>query len=167
MTIGLFYGSSAGATEEVAGRIQAMWPSAELDPKDIAFCSLDDLAAHDILLLGVSTWNWGDIQDDWEPKLEDIAGRDWSGVRVALFGCGDQYCYPDTFADGIGILAEAFEAGGATVVGLVDAGAYEFEASAAQRGDKLLGLPLNEDSEPELTEPRLEQWLKNLKAELG
>ena len=167
MNIGLFYGSSAGATEDVAGRISGLWPEAELEARDVACCGVDDMAGHDVLLFGVSTWNWGDIQDDWEAKLDEITGKDWSGVKIALFGCGDQYCYPDTFADGIGLLALAFETGGATVIGQVPVSEYEFEASQAQRGDMLLGLPLNEDSEPEMTDPRLEKWVAGLKAALS
>lgn len=59
------------------------------DVHDIAKSSKEDTEAHDILLLGIPTWYYGEAQCDWDdffPTLEEI---DFNGKLVALFGCGD------------------------------------------------------------------------------
>ncbi|MCU7226276.1 flavodoxin domain-containing protein, partial [Acinetobacter bohemicus] len=83
----------------------------------IAKSSKEDLEAHDILLLGIPTWYYGEAQCDWDdffPTLEEI---DFNGKLVALFGCGDQEDYAEYFCDALGTIRDIIEPRGATIVG--------------------------------------------------
>ena len=44
---------------------------------------------------------------------------------------------------------------------------YEFDASVGQEGDYFLGLALDEDNQPELTEERLGKWLPEVIKDFG
>ena len=97
--IGLFYGSSDGNTARVARLIQVAFlrlGSARVELFDIADYYLE---AHRIshLILGVPTWNTGQLQADWEAIFAEFESLDLTGRQVALFGLGDQRGYPDTF----------------------------------------------------------------------
>lgn len=79
------------------------------DVHDIAKSSKEDLEAHDILLLGIPTWYYGEAQCDWDdffPTLEEI---DFNGKLVALFGCGDQEDYAEYFCDALGTIRDIIE----------------------------------------------------------
>jgi flavodoxin I len=47
-------------------------------------------------------------------------------------------------------------------VGQVPVEGYEFEDSKAVVGGRFVGLPLDEDFEPELTRGRVEKWIRQL-----
>ena len=57
---------------------------------------------------------------------------------------------------------------GAKVIGHWPVEGYEFDASKALTADKqfFVGLALDEDCQPELTESRLNQWCQQLKSSL-
>ena len=44
---------------------------------------------------------------------------DFSGKKVAFFGCGDSQCYNDYFCDAMGEMHDIFVATGANVIGKV------------------------------------------------
>ena len=71
-----------------------------------------------------------------------------------------------SFADGVGILAEFFEALGAEIVGRTSEEGYSYEQSLAAREGFFLGLILDPTNQPELTDRRLSAWVKELKSEL-
>merc|ERR1712151_1217578 len=108
----------------------------------------EDFASYDGLIVGCPTWNTG--ADDyrsgtaWDDLLDEIKGVDLAGKPVAVFGCGDSQAYGDNFCDGIEELHETFKAAGAKMVGYVDASGYQHQESKSVRGDKFLGLPLDE-----------------------
>jgi hypothetical protein len=59
------------------------------DVHDIAKSSKEDLEAHDILLLGIPTWYYGEAQCDWDdffPTLEeiDLTANWWLCLAVAI-----------------------------------------------------------------------------------
>ena len=96
--IGLFYGSSTGNTEYVAYEIKA-----EFDKKDPSLIDIFNIGAstpeqmlkYDLLILGIPTWNTGQLQDDWEIFLPKLAGHDMTGKKVAIFGLGDSIAVED------------------------------------------------------------------------
>ena len=51
-----------------------------------------------------------------------------------------------------------FTKAGAEMVGYVDKSTYTFEESKSVIGESFCGLPLDEDSESDLTDSRLETW---------
>jgi flavodoxin I len=166
--IGIFYGSSTGNTADVANMIHRAFGAEAAPPKDISEATAEEIGAYDRLILGASTWGAGDLQDDWDDALGTIETLDLSGTRVAIFGLGDQDGYPDSFVDGIGILAEAVTARGAGLVGSVPADGYQFDASRALGSDgRFKGLPLDIENQEDLTEGRVSGWVETLKGELA
>ncbi len=166
-SIAIIYGSSTEHTKEAAEKIAELL--ADYSPTLVDIYDGDDepFQTHDVLILGVSTWGVQDLQDDWNdffPKLEQM---DLTGKTVALFGMGDASIYPSSFVDAIGILYEIVVERGATIIGEVDAEGYDFEYSRAIVDGKFVGLPLDDDYEPELTEERIVNWVEQLKPHLG
>ena len=84
---------------------------------------------------------------------------DLTGRSVALFGLGDQVGYPDTFLDSICFLSDKLSECGAQLLGMWPTDGYTFRQSWALRDGKFLGLALDEDNQPELTDERLQRWL--------
>jgi flavodoxin I len=161
--IGIFYGSSGGNTESVAKTIAKKLGVSHL--YDVGKAQTGDLAAHDILLLGTSTWGLGDLQDDWEGFLPTVVSADLSGKKVALFGCGDSASYSDTFCDAMGKIYQTIK-DKATVIGFTETAGYSFDASEAAVNGQFAGLALDEDNESNLTEERIDRWLENIKSAL-
>jgi flavodoxin I len=167
MKIGIFYGSSTGNTEAAAQAIaKALAPAGDITLANIADTASADFANYDALILGASTWGFGDIHDDWMGK-EDFSKVDLAGKKVAVFGTGDQESFGDTFVDAIGILAKAAEKAGATLIGAWPTDGYEYSSSAAERDGAFLGLALDDDNQDDRTAERIAAWCSQLKQELA
>jgi flavodoxin I len=164
--VGLFYSTQTGNTETVAGVIAE---KAGVEAMDVGEISAEDLTGYDGLIVGCPTWNTGADEyrsgTAWDDLLDEVKDIDLAGKHVAVFGCGDSQGYGDNFCDGIEELHETFKAAGAKMVGYVNAGDYQHQESKSVRGDKFLGLPLDEDNENDLTEGRVEAWVAQLKGE--
>ncbi len=118
-----------------------------------------DISGFDFLILGTSTWGYGDIQGDWESALPALKKSDLSGKTIALFGLGDSASYNETFCDGIGILYEELQGTGASFTGFCDTAGYDFSVSRAVVNGKFAGLPLDEDNEGNKTLERISAWV--------
>lgn len=165
--IGLFYGSTTGNTKDAAAQIKTAFGNDIVTIASIAGATADDLNRFDVLILGTSTWGFGDWQDDWAAFQRELAQVDWSSKQVALFGLGDQYGYPDTFVDAMGLLHDTVAARGAQVVGAWEGQGYDFESSCAHRDGRFVGLALDADNQSEMTGSRIREWVQGLKGELG
>ncbi|MEO1530458.1 MAG: flavodoxin [Planctomycetota bacterium] len=166
--IGIFFGSDTGNTQRVAEMICDLMSPLELTAQDIDDCEVSELVEPDVILLGVSTWNFGEIQCSWDDKLEELADQDLAGKRIGLFGLGDCVNYADTFVDGLGILWESLGKERPKLIGKWSTEGYDYIAS---RGlvddDHFLGLVIDEDTEPELTDERVQRWVAQIQSELG
>jgi flavodoxin I len=163
--IGLFYGSNTGFTEIVVKLIAEEFQNVAPDlltTHDIANTPVTSLLTYDNLIIGCPTWNIGDLQDDWDKAYDELEALDLTGKRVAIFGLGDQYGYPDSFCDAIGILAEKFAERGAQVVGLTSAEGYDFSYSRGVQDGQFLGLALDEDNESDRSPQRVMDWVWQL-----
>jgi flavodoxin I len=163
MATKLFYGSTNGNTERVAELIKEELGDAIDEVMNIADASPDDLASADKLILGTSTWQEGELQEDWEdffPQLDDI---DFGGKTVALFGLGDAYGYSGEFVNGLGTLGNKVKERGATIVGAWPTEGYDFEHSDAAEGDSFMGLVIDEDNDSDKTEERVKTWCEQIK----
>lgn len=167
--IGLFFGSDEGNTENVAYRIQKRLGEDVVDVHDIADVTQVTFADYDQVILGIPTWDFGQIQSDWEEFWDDIAEVDFSGKTVALFGLGDQFGYGDYFLDAMGMLHDVIVQSGPTIVGHWPTEGYEFDASKAEiPGEgKFVGLALDEDQQEQLSADRLNRWCTQIHAEFG
>ncbi|RMH68675.1 MAG: flavodoxin [Gemmatimonadetes bacterium] len=163
--IALFYGSTTGATEEIAKLIQQMMPNQIALVQNIVDTTPDDIAQWDQLILGVSTWYDGELQDDWLDFFPQLDHIDFKGKKVAIFGLGDCFRFPQFFCDGIGILYEKLIERGAEIIGFYSTKGYKFQKSRAVVNGRFVGLPLDEDTEYHLTEQRIETWIQQIKTE--
>lgn len=167
--IGLFFGSDEGNTEAVAYRIQSRLGTDVVDIFDVADVTQLDFAGYDKFILGIPTWDFGQIQSDWEEFWDDISQVSFAGKTVALFGLGDQFGYGDFFLDAMGMLHDVVRQNGARIVGHWPVEGYEFDASKAlvEGQDNFVGLALDEDQQPELSAERLNAWCRQIHAEFN
>lgn len=165
--IGIFYGSTAGVTEEIAEKIAEFFDeeSCDLYNMEEDFDDFDDMLKYDKLLLGSSTWGAGEIQNDWRDPLADMEDEkpDFSGKTIALFGAGDCKDHGKNFVSALGTLYNHFTEAGATIVGAVSTEGYTFEKSEALRDGKFVGLPVDEVNESEKTEERIANWIETIR----
>ena len=166
MKIGIFYGSTTGNTQAAAEKIKSQLESiGEVSLIAIGESSPAEMSNYDVVILGASTWGFGDMQDDWIGS-ETLAGANLNGKKVAVFGLGDQSGFADTFVDAIGILGNAAKEAGAELIGSWPVNGYDFNASVGMIDGKFIGLALDDDTQPELTEERITQWCIALKNEI-
>lgn len=165
--IGLFYGSTNGATAACALLIQQAFAehSITVELFDVADYMLETMLDFEHLILGISTWNRGQLQKDWEAVFAELDELDLNGKQVALFGLGDQVGYPDTFLDAIFFVAEQVREQGAQVVGAWPTVGYTFTQSWAVETGHFLGLALDEDNQSDLTQGRVNAWVTQLRSE--
>ncbi len=167
--IGLFFGSDEGNTELVAEKIQSCIGVDCVDLYDIADVTQLEFDQYNTIILGIPTWDFGQIQSDWEEFWSDLENINFTGKTVALFGLGDQFGYGDFFLDAMGDLYQVITQAGAKVVGFWSTEGYEFEASKAwlQEQGCFVGLAIDEDQQEELTDGRINQWCQQVCAEFG
>ncbi len=169
MHIGLFYGSSTCYTEMVAEKIQALLGAEQLSLHNLRDTPPQRMLDYPVLMLGISTWDFGEIQEDWASNWDALDGLDLSGRIVALFGLGDQLLYGQWFLDAMGLLHDKLLAKGCLLVGYWPNEGYEFEASRAlvDEGRYFVGLALDETNQYALTDARLARWLPQVLGEIA
>ncbi|SHO55884.1 flavodoxin FldA [Vibrio quintilis] len=166
-SVGIFFGSDTGNTEAVAKMIQKQLGEKLVHVQDIAKSSKEDIDNYDLLLLGIPTWYYGEAQCDWDDFFPELESIDFSTKLVAIFGCGDQEDYAEYFCDAMGTIRDIIEAKGATIIGHWPTDGYEFEASKALADDShFVGLCIDEDRQPELTDERVTTWVKQIYEEM-
>lgn len=163
MEVKLFYGSSTGNTEKCARKIAAELGSLIAELKDIKRASVEDFDFVDGFIIGLSTVEEGQLQEDWRRFWDNIEDVDFGGKTVALFGLGDQVKYSKWFVDGIGIVRDKLSELGANVVGSWPTDGYTFESQRAVRDGKFVGLVLDEDNQKDLTDARIKAWCDQIR----
>ncbi|MGJ8679172.1 flavodoxin FldB [Paraglaciecola sp.] len=170
--IGLFYGSTTCYTEMAAEKIQAKlnelvgYECVELfNIKDNA---LSECQGFDKLIFGISTWDFGELQEDWESTWQDIANLDLANKTVAIFGLGDQLGYADWFQDAVGMLHDELIVLGCNIIGYWPNTGYDFTESKALTTDRefFVGLSLDDENQYEQTDERIAQWCEQILAEM-
>ena len=165
MRLGLFYGSTTGNTEHVAHMIKSALGEDIAFMRNIVESTPADFEQFDGLILGASTWFGGQLQDDWESFLPQLDKVDLSGKKVALFGLGDQATHGEEFVSGLKKLYNKVRERGAHVIGLWPIEGYDYEESEAAVNGHFVGLALDEDTQSDLTEGRVQQWVEQLRRE--
>lgn len=170
--IGLFYGSSTCYTEMAAEKIQAQL-NRLLAPRQVQLFNIKDTPLKqaeqfELLIFGISTWDFGELQEDWESSWNDIASLHLVNKTVALFGLGDQLGYADWFQDALGLLHDELATLACNFVGYWPNNGYTFTQSKAliADGEYFVGLCLDDENQYEQTDQRIEQWCQQLVAEL-
>jgi flavodoxin I len=158
----VFYGSTTGTTKRIA---EAIAEKLGADLFDIAKTNAEIFQNYDNIVLGTSTWGIGAIQDDWENGLLILDKVDMSNKKIAIFGLGDQMGYPDSFVDGMKDIYDKALEKKATVTGHFDTDGYSFSESKAIADNKFVGLAIDEDTQSNLTDERINRWIAQLKSE--
>ena len=121
-----------------------------------------------MLILGISTWDFGELQEDWESCWQDISGLNLKDKTVALFGLGDQLGYAQWFQDALGMLHDELIILGCNIIGYWPNEGYEFTESKGltQDGSHFVGLSLDDENQYDKTEQRIDTWAEQLLLEL-
>lgn len=163
--IGIFYGSTMGATESIAEKIRDVIGQEKAKLYDVVSTPVDTLNDYECIIFGTSTWGEGELPDDWDAFIAALDDIDLSGKKVALFGLGDQDIFPDTFVDSIGLIYEKVKERGATVVGSWPTSGYKFDDSRAVRDGAFVGLVIDEENQSDLTDQRIRKWVDKVIAQ--
>jgi flavodoxin I len=166
-SVGMFFGSDTGNTEAIAKMIQKQLGKSLVDVFDIAKATPEQIASFDLLLLGIPTWYYGEAQCDWDDFFPELENIDFNDKLVAIFGCGDQEDYAEYFLDAMGTLKDIIEPRGAIIVGHTSTDGYDFETSQALVDEShFVGLGIDEDRQPELTNERVKAWVIQIQEEM-
>ncbi|XPV69310.1 MAG: flavodoxin [Halarcobacter sp.] len=157
----IFYSSSSGDTKEVANEISSQLD--QIKKFDIKITTSDFIRDYDNLIFGISTYNRGTMQNEWEKIWEDFSKIDFNGKKVAIFGLGDQKNYPNNFVDAMGILYEQLKKSNAEMIGFTSTKSYDFNSSKAVVEDQFVGLAIDLINQKSLTLKRVKKWVEQLK----
>lgn len=169
MKIGLFYGSTTCYTEMAAEKIQTALGAELVDIHNIKDVPLSRSQDYEYLIFGISTWDYGELQEDWESHWDEVATLDLSGKIIALYGMGDQLGYSEWFQDALGMLHDLILPSGAQIVGYWPNQGYEFSASKALSEDQayFVGLSIDDENQYQLSDQRIEQWSEQILTQIS
>ena len=170
--IGLFFGPLKGSVHRVADKIKEAIGEDKVEMLPVNEAEISDLERFDKIIFGISTvgketWDSEYSNTDWSKFFPKATDADYTGKTVAIFGLGDHITYPSHFVNAMGVLAKELSKKNATIVGQVDTEGYEFDESEAVIDGKFVGLPIDEDFEPEQTDERLAAWMDSIKPYFG
>ena len=174
MKIGLFYGSTTCytemAAEKIQGKLNELFGADLVELFNIKDHGFAQMTEYDLLILGISTWDFGELQEDWEAQWQDLEQLDLTDKTVAMFGLGDQEGYAEWFQDALGMLHDVVIAQGANPIGYwPNSDDYEFIASKALTEDQshFVGLALDDEGQYDKSEERIATWCEQLLTELA
>jgi flavodoxin I len=162
--VGIFYGSTYGMTAKAAEKIKKAFGRSKVEVFNLKDASIEDMKKFKNLIFGTSAWGIGEMQDEWEYFIDNIADLDFSDRKLALFGLGDQKEYPESFVDGLGTLYCRLP-DKSCVVGGTSTDGYDFYFSLAAKDDQFIGLVLDEHHQKDKTDDRIKKWVVQLKKE--
>jgi flavodoxin I len=163
----IFFGPEKGSVNRVADMMRDLIGPEKVELVSVNQASAADFTKYDQIIFGISTvgketWDGKPASTDWGKFLPQVSQGDFKGKTVAIFGLGDHITYATSFVDFMGLLARELMKTEARIVGQVPVVDYEFEESAALIEGQFVGLPLDEDFEPELTSERVKKWIVQL-----
>ncbi|MBI9051603.1 MAG: flavodoxin [Anaerolineaceae bacterium] len=168
--VGLFFGSTTGHTEEAAALIRQALNQLEeglVQTYNVVQDPIQCMDEFSCLILGTSTWDDGELQEDWRSLWFELDKVNLTGKKIAIYGLGNQADYPLNFQDAIASLAKKIRQRGAELVGRWPVTGYEFTQSAAVEDDHFYGLALDNDNQSNLTPDRVRTWAHQVALEFG
>jgi flavodoxin I len=170
--IGIFFGTDSGTTRLIAKKIarnikSRLGEQATSKPVNVNRIDEDQLLTYQALILGTPTYGEGVLpgkkngtqESSWSEFLPLLEAKKFNGIRIALYGLGDQETYPNHFADALMDLYKFFTTRGAIIVGGCDTEGYAFHHSKAVLNGRFVGLVLDQHLQHLLTDQRIDQWL--------
>lgn len=158
MKTAIFFGSTTGNAEMVAGKVGALL-GAEVFPAT----EIDKVEDYEFVIFATSTWGLGDLQDDWFDALDTLKTKNLAGKKVALIGVGDQESFCDTFVNSVGTIYEEIKDMGINLVGKTSTEGYSFNSSKAEIDGEFVGLVIDEANQSDLTDERIKAWVEKIK----
>jgi flavodoxin long chain len=166
----LIYWPKKGNVESTAAKISALFDTGSIDVFTISEADPQKLSDYDLLIFGGSTIgadNWEDTHTTkWYSFFESMKKQNLSGKIAAIYGLGDQILYPEHFVNGMSVIRDELSNTGLRFVGAWPAEGYEHTDSKSLEGDNFIGLALDDDQQPELSDERISKWVALLKSEL-
>jgi flavodoxin I len=168
MNIGIFYGSSSGNTEEAAEKILQKLELSNDHLHDISETDREMFEEYDMVILASSSTGTGNMQPDWAEFRNELETIDFSDKTVAFVGMGDQMMFPDSYLGGIShIYSMVAQKADRVIGGNWPGDGYDFNHSNFFKKGVFRGLALDADNQPELTDERIEKWVRQLENECG
>lgn len=165
--IGIFYSTRTGGTERVARLLRRQLEPVQVDLHDIERADPGDIEQYDLVIFGTPTWEPERLPREWTQFADGLDSATMAGRKVALYGLGDAKHYPAHYIDAMGALHDRVVAAGAEVIGGCAGEEMRCYRSDALRDGSYVGLPLDEDNQPELVYHRVRQWARQLRDEIG
>jgi flavodoxin I len=166
--IGIFFGTDTGTTRLIAKKMaKKLGDGLSNKPLNVNRITPDEIMQYDALILGTPTYGFNQVPGistgikagSWEEFLPQLEDLDFTGKRIALYGLGNQEKYTSTFADSLIHLYEFFLQRGAEIIGSWDTEGYSFEKSLSVVDGRFVGLILDQQAQPLLTDQRIDDWL--------
>jgi len=165
--IGIFFGGKDnGSTAKVARKIQELLGADRAVVHNVSSAAKHDVEKYDFLVLGTAAWGIGEMHTDWERFIDKLIEADLINKKIALFGLGDQKVYPESFVDGMGTIFCRLPHK-ENVVGYTSTEGYKYYYSTAEKEGQFVGLAIDDDTQPELTEKRISDWVKLVRKQTG
>lgn len=114
----VIYGSTTGNTEILSGAVEKglQKGGVEVTVMNVTKAELDNLGEFDLIVLGCSTWEEGELQEDFIPFYDAMTKDHFDQRKVAVFGPGDSEMYPDFFCEAITLIETKLKECGAEIV---------------------------------------------------
>ena len=173
--VGIFFGTDSGTTRLIAKKIaknikRRLGEQAVSKPLNMNRATPATLLEYRALILGTPSYldgalpglTSGNSEASWLEFLPELVGKDFTGIKIALYGLGDQESYPDHFVDAMMDLHRFFDAAGAELIGTWPDEGYEFSKSRAWNEGLFVGLALDQHLQHLLTDQRIDRWLDDI-----
>ncbi|EOS95960.1 flavodoxin FldB [Erwinia tracheiphila] len=169
MNIGLFYGSSTCYTEMAAEKIRDFIGEDLVTLHNLKDNAPELMEQYDMLILGIPTWDFGELQEDWEAIWHKLPTLNLSGKIVALYGLGDQADYSEWFLDALGMLYKVLAPQAVKFVGFWPNEGYQFTSKKplTAEGSHFVGLALDDVNQFDATDERIAQWCEQILTEMA
>ncbi|HCC70436.1 MAG TPA: flavodoxin [Bacteroidales bacterium] len=170
--VGIFYGPAGGRTESVAKRISQLLGSENNQLISLDNAGKDDINEYENIIFGIATigketWDAESLEGGWFDFMPLLENVDLQGKKIALYGLGDHVRWPKHFVDAMGQLYATIKGKGIDTIGKVSPDDYTFDESEALIDDMFVGLPVDEDFEPGLTDLRIKDWVDEIKKQFN
>jgi flavodoxin I len=158
----LFYSFNSHKTKKIAEKIQTLFEGWIVEPVNAETVTEADFLRFDNLILGVPTWFDGELPLYWDEFVPALKDMNLTGKKIAIYGLADQKGYPENFGDAVGIMARLLKTCHANLIGETSPEGYTFESSKALENGNFMGLILDQENQPRLTEERIGHWVQEL-----
>lgn len=167
----LIYSPEGGSVNTVAVKLGDVIGNDNVDIISVRESRKEDIEKYKQIILigstvGADHWSNERAENEWPDFFTSIEDVSFEDKKLAFVGLGNSILYPHHFADVMAFFYEEFAKKKAEIFGFVDAKEYTFTDSKAVNEDGFFcGLPIDEDTEEELTMERLKNWVSMLKAD--